>query len=594
MFNPILNIKEFELNNDELTIAVKITCDADVRVRSPKVRVIFDNGKSIRRMPLLIEAYYISNDMKSNSIYAKYKYFLKNVYHSWDPNDKITIRIAFAYGDEYVEYIPFNMSRDITYHQDGYLIKADENNGTLHIVKEEPVQMEKNKWVLLKKIRTLFRFIYSGFLYVLGILLLPVFVLDAFASVVGISAKSEMNLSTGPKWYLAHIRWRYASFCKKNISIIDLKLWILDRAFRYYSHKPVVKNRVSFLSSRREDMTGNLGFVYEAVKQNGCFELQELLDPSSIKSMKIKNIIKLAYLSATSSVLLVDDFFPSLHRYNLREETKLIQLWHACGAFKTFGFTRLGKKGGPMQISKNHRNYDYAVVSSQEIAKYYAEGFGITDQSVVATGVPRTDIFFDKNYKERVVDEFYQQYPQLKNKKILLFAPTFRGDGKMSAYYPNYRFDPVEVYEQTNQEYAIIIKHHPFVTDRFVIPEEYKDYIIDMSEQSELNDLLFVTDLIITDYSSLIFEASLLDIPMLFYAYDLRRYIATRDFYYEYELFVPGKIVSSQAKIIEAMKASDFESYKIEGFKKRFFDHLDGCSTKRVVQLIREITGIIH
>ena len=170
--------------------------------------------------------------------------------------------------------------------------------------------------------------------------------------------------------------------------------------------------------------------------------------------------------------------------------------------------------------------------------------------------------------------------------KILLFAPTFRGNGKISGFYPVEKFDVKRVYEDLNKEYAIIIKHHPFVQNRNEIPEEYADYILDLSDESELNDLLFVTDLLITDYSSVVFEASLLNIPMLFYAFDLQRYIATRGFYYEYEQLVPGKIATSFQQMIHAIQNQDFEIEKQEEFRKRFFDDLDGKASERTAKLI--------
>ena len=589
MFKPILSIQELKLGNDELTITVKITSDSDVRVRSPKVRVIFRNGREERRLPMLIEADYITTDMKSNVVYAKYKYFLKELFIPYNEKDKIDISFAYAYGEDYVEEIPFSLSRDISLENEEYAVNTQEELGMISIQRVLLKEKDSRLVRLAKLVKQCFRALYSLILYVIGLLLFPLFLVDAIVSRCGLSPKSRMNHSRGLMWYASHVRWRYSSFCKKKMSFVELKLWFLLRVYQYYCHKPVVQNRVAFLSSRRADMTGNLGFVYDMMKEDKSYDIQILLDPDPLKVMKLKNVVKLAYLAATSKVLLVDDFFPALNRFELRKETKLIQLWHACGAFKTFGFSRLGKKGGPTQTSKNHRNYNYAIVSSKEIAKYYAEGFGITSSHVVATGVPRTDIFFNETYKEKVVSEFYEKYPHLRDKKIILFAPTFRGNGKGSAYYTSSRFDAVQVYENTNHEYAIIIKHHPFVKDHIDIPKEYEHDIIDMSNESELNDLLFVTDLVITDYSSLIFEASLLNIPMLFYAYDLRRYIATRDFYYEYELFVPGKIVSSQSKLIKAINKKDFESEKIEGFKKQFFDHLDGRSTERLIQLIQDI-----
>ncbi|MBR6512752.1 MAG: CDP-glycerol glycerophosphotransferase family protein, partial [Clostridia bacterium] len=113
--------------------------------------------------------------------------------------------------------------------------------------------------------------------------------------------------------------------------------------------------------------------------------------------------------------------------------------------------------------------------------------------------------------------------------------------------------------------------------------------VIDLSENSELNDLLFVTDILITDYSSAVFEASLLDIPMVMYAYDLSEYTATRDFYYEYKPGLPGKLAQTQDEVIEAIKNNDFETERIKPFKEKFFDHFDGKSTERVVEMIKEL-----
>ena len=110
-----------------------------------------------------------------------------------------------------------------------------------------------------------------------------------------------------------------------------------------------------------------------------------------------------------------------------------------------------------------------------------------------------------------------------------------------------------------------------------------------MSDNEELNDLLFVTDVLITDYSSVVFEASLLDIPMLFYAFDLQSYISSRGFYYEYDDFVPGKIVSNMGDIIKSVEDKDFEAEKIDAFKHRFFDELDGRAGYRVANLIIDL-----
>jgi CDP-glycerol glycerophosphotransferase (TagB/SpsB family) len=147
-------------------------------------------------------------------------------------------------------------------------------------------------------------------------------------------------------------------------------------------------------------------------------------------------------------------------------------------------------------------------------------------------------------------------------------------------------FDINEVCDTLGEDYAIIIKHHPFILEKHPIPEEFADRVIDLSENTEINDLLFISDMVITDYSSLVFEASLMNIPMLFYAYDLQSYIKSRDFYFDFKLYIPGKICTSLYTLLDAIKKEDFEAERIERFRDMFFDNLDGNSSQRIADLI--------
>ena len=98
------------------------------------------------------------------------------------------------------------------------------------------------------------------------------------------------------------------------------------------------------------------------------------------------------------------------------------RLWHACGAFKTFGLTRMGKQGGAPQTSMNHRNYDLVPVSSDTVRDIYAEAFGISGSKVQALGVPRTDLLFDWDYEEKKREELYGKYPILKENRVILLS----------------------------------------------------------------------------------------------------------------------------------------------------------------------------
>ena len=106
---------------------------------------------------------------------------------------------------------------------------------------------------------------------------------------------------------------------------------------------------------------------------------------------------------------------------------------------------------------------------------------------------------------------------------------------------------------------------------------------MDASEYREINDILFIADLLITDYSSVVYEASSLNIPMLFYAFDLDGYVASRDFYEPFAEFVPGKIVKTFGELMTAIEMNDFEQEKVEPFKNKNFEYQDGNSTDRVI-----------
>jgi CDP-ribitol ribitolphosphotransferase len=178
---------------------------------------------------------------------------------------------------------------------------------------------------------------------------------------------------------------------------------------------------------------------------------------------------------------------------------------------------------------------------------------------------------------------------------VLLFAPTFRGYGAKTATYDSSRVDVEALHALCVERDAVcLVRLHPFVREPLEIPGALRDRIVDASAiptpgarpPIETNDLLFAVDLLITDYSSIVYEYSILGRPMLFFAYDLDDYVASRDFYEPYETFVPGRIVRTFDELLDAIRRDDYEQEKVAPFAQRHFDHLDGGSTDRVIELI--------
>ncbi|WP_437182795.1 CDP-glycerol glycerophosphotransferase family protein [Shouchella oshimensis] len=370
-----------------------------------------------------------------------------------------------------------------------------------------------------------------------------------------------------------------------------MRKYVFKMLYIFFHIFSVKKNRVLFATDSRSEMNGNFSFIYDEMRSmNLDIDYKFMLKNSIDERKSFTDIWNLAYWCATSKKIILDDFYPMIYPLRIRKSADLIQVWHAVGAFKTFGYSRIGRPGGPSIKSKNHRNYTKAVVSSKNVGRHYAEGFGIEEaETIVPIGAPRTDVFFDDVYKEAKRAEIYEEYPELKNKKVILFAPTFRGNGQSSAHYPFdvLKFD--ELYNNLKDEYVFVFKIHPFVNNKVVIPYQYVDFFYDFSDYQEINDLLFVTDILITDYSSVCFEFALLEKPMIFFAYDVEEYIRQRDFYFEYQSFIPGKLAKSTEDIISSIRNEDYDFKKIKPFVEYFFDDLDGFASRRFVeQLILE------
>lgn len=585
-----VELKIFELNieENEFCIGIRVRGVYDPKVRKPLVTAIFDDGVENRRMPMPIQAYYPNESLTGYDFFAGYKYKINHLFFHTTQPERIKLQLEIAYGEaEYADLV-YNRSKELlVYGSDTYDVNISKDKKEIRI---NSLVVDNKSGIgnaFLGFIQSGIGLIWKLVLIATAVLTFPVFLIETFLSMLGCVPKAPKNNQIGLLWPVFHLRWRISFIIRKRLGFADLKLRLARLGFHLFKIFKIKKNRVTFISNRREHISGNYEYIYSELIQNKNLDIRTVLDTKE----GYFSCFKYGYYLATSKVVLIDDYIKTIYGIPRRKENYLIQVWHACGAFKTFGFSRLGKPGGQKQTSYAHRNYDYCTVSSKEICKYYAEGFGLSLEKVIATGVPRTDIFFSEEYKSKAKREFYSKYPHLKDKKIILFAPTFRGNGKKTGYYPEHRFDYEKLYEHFKGEYAIIVKHHPFVNNRVEIPKEYENKVIDMSDNEELNDLLFVTDVLITDYSSVVFEASLLDIPMLFYAFDLQNYISSRGFYYEYDDFVPGKIVSNTAAIISSIENYDFETEKIEAFKHKFFDELDGRAGKRVANLIEDLTG---
>ena len=389
-------------------------------------------------------------------------------------------------------------------------------------------------------------------------------------------------------------------FKKKFIS----KLRRIRKHYRYkvyfpkvyssYCTEPVQENKVLFLEMRFTKLSNSFELIYKALEESGEYDLKcSYVQFNFIRGREFtQRVNEMLKELATAKYVFVDDASLILSSIPLRKETVAINLWHACGAFKKFGRStaelKFGSSAATLDKYPNYGNLTHVTVSSPEVIWAYEEAMHLPKVIVKATGVSRTDQFYDKEFVESRKQKLYEIMPEAKGKKVILYAPTFRGH-VATASSPD-RIDFERFCRELGNEYVIVCKHHPFVKNPPIIPEELQHFARDLTKYLSIEDLLCCADICISDYSSLVFEYSLFEKPMIFYAYDYDNYCDWRGFYYDYSEFTPGPVVQTEDELLNSIKNIDtqFDKQKVIDFKEKFMGSCDGHATERIIALMKE------
>lgn len=339
-------------------------------------------------------------------------------------------------------------------------------------------------------------------------------------------------------------------------------------------------DRHLFLSDSHDGFVGNFAFLRaELLRRSPDAEIIGVFKRSLGAPRPWRDRMRLPYLMATSRTITLDDFYPLIYPIPLRPDTRLIQVWHAAGAFKQVGHSRVGLPGGPAADSLIHRNYTDVPVSSEAVRADYAEAFGIPLDRVRALGVPRTDAFFDGERCARVRAEIRSRMGVADDKRLVLFAPTFRGSGQLTAYADD-TADWSAIARALGPGHRVAVRRHPFTQQTAgPLPEG----IIDGSG-GDMNDMLLATDVLVTDYSSSIFEFALLRRPFVLFVPDLEDYASERSFYRPFERYAIGPVVREPSALPEAIRDARVDEDRLDAFLAEFCDALDGRSSERIVR----------
>lgn len=346
---------------------------------------------------------------------------------------------------------------------------------------------------------------------------------------------------------------------------------------------PVRGDRVTLATARLSRLDGNLLYIHDAIRRlRPGIRVQLALQPYGYGfASKLRYALQMVrgmYLVQTSRLVVVDNAYLPIHVAPHRSATTVVQVWHAEGALKRFGADATRPLEEPERTFL-HRHYDWVVASGEASRTAWSKAFRTPVEHVLPLGSPRTDFFFDAQAMASAKARVLAAHPALAGRRMILYAPTFRGRGRMKR--PGGTLDPEQLRAALPESDALVLKGHPNL-DPGLVPTTGFDVVVDPG--AELNDLLAAADILITDYSSAIFDAALLRRPIVLLVGDLEAYERDPGLYLDYRTDVIGTRVRDTAGVIDAISSGSFELAPYAAFIRRHLDPSDGHASARFVE----------
>lgn len=370
--------------------------------------------------------------------------------------------------------------------------------------------------------------------------------------------------------------------------IKKLGYYLFASFFCLFRLAPVKRQKIFMVATHDDSDEGNIGIVAKGIKEKmPDAKLVFLTKRDGIRRPFSFFLIK-AYHMATAGTIFLDNEFMPMAFTPISAKVKVVQLWHGTGTIKKFG--QDSDTGEVAELAhRANKRLTHLIVNSEMTKRQYASAFNQPMENVHILGLPRTDLLLDKKRIDAMKEEFWRRYPELENKRCILYAPTFRD---YEVEHPHIALDLARFVGQMQENEVLLLRLHPHVAANCpaALLSKYEGRVYNMSDYAGVTTLLAVADCLITDYSSIIFEYCLLDKKMIFYAYDLEKFQGDgRGFYENYNGFVPGPVVQSQQDLERECHKEDSDKERLRKFQEEMFAYRDGNAVNRLLELIFKI-----
>lgn len=336
----------------------------------------------------------------------------------------------------------------------------------------------------------------------------------------------------------------------------------------------------------RQQIPVSIVFIYNG-KNKAAFDRRTGMPSIPLHTVNPVTFIQTVYHLATSKKIILDNYYGILAVLSFKKSVECVQVWHAAGAIKTFGFEDLSIQGRPKRAFRRfqsvYNHFHKIVVGSDLMAERFLKAFHLPEHVILRTGVPRTDLFFNQQAKAYAIQKLKKLNPLIGVKKVILYAPTYR-DQELDTF--KLELDLKKMQEALAPTHLLILKLHPAIKEAVCLTGLDEQFVMDCTGKYEINDLLFITDLLITDYSSITYEFSIFQKPMLFFAYDELTYLGERGLWESYSKMVPGPIVRTTEEIITAIKEEHYRMDEVLHFSQTWNRYSKGHSSRDLVDYL--------
>lgn len=405
----------------------------------------------------------------------------------------------------------------------------------------------------------------------------------------------------------------YSYYATENIK--SFALWITTEGFYNNSYRtsqgttvyndvcdniPLNENLIFIESFAGEYYGGNPKYLYEYMLKKGfdkkysfvwSYSGNEEIPGNPIIVNKKESSDYYKYL-AEAKYWINNNVFPMKRK---RKGNVYLQTWHGTPLKKLGWDVKIPgpEVKGREDFYKESRNWDYLISSNEYSTKRFGSAFKFEEETL-ELGYPINDIYFKNNTNE--IEELKNKFNIPQDKKVILYAPTWKDDerSKDNVRYFNLDIDLEKLYEKLKDDYVIILRTHYFVSKCLNIDEKLKDFVIDLSFYDDICQLCLISDILITDYSSVFFDYAHSRRPILFFVPDLEHYVSeVRGLYLNMETDMPGPLIKDNDYLIECIEniGAVEEEYKerYDKFYEKFCSICKGHSSEEIIKRVFEL-----